>query len=65
MRSVFYRFAAGAAVGQVVAFAAESGVDMCKHRLATTFPRKVLADWEQSLAEAGVRNKDMVFCEPN
>jgi ataxin-3 len=58
------RFGAGDSVGHVAAFAAGLGVDMSRHRLATSFPRSVLADWGQGLRDAGVGNKQVLSVEP-
>lgn len=53
-----------ATVGHLAAFAAQQGVAMGRHQLTLPFPRRVLADWGQSLAAAGVKNKDLVSVEP-
>lgn len=54
----------GATVGHLAAFAAQQGVAMGRHQLALSFPRRVLSDWGQNLAAAGVVHKDLVSVEP-
>ncbi|KAG7671896.1 hypothetical protein Ndes2526B_g07181 [Nannochloris sp. 'desiccata'] len=51
-------------VGHVAAFAASLGVDMKTHRLALSFPRRLLENLEVVLADAKVNDKDVVFVEP-
>jgi ataxin-3 len=52
-------------VGHVAAFAASfGGFEMSRHRLALSFPRRVLENLELSLDEANVGDKDVVFVEP-
>lgn len=53
-----------ATVGHLAAFAAQQGVAMGRHQLALSFPRRVLSDWGQNLAVAGVVHKDLVSVEP-
>lgn len=58
------RFAGGDTVGHVAAFASSHGVDMAKHRLATSFPRAVLSEWGRALRDAKVGNKQVLTVEP-
>ena len=51
-------------VGHLAAFAAASGADMAACQLALQFPRRLLGDWEQTLAAAGVEDKQLVAVEP-
>jgi Ataxin-3 len=51
-------------VGHVAAFAASLGVNMKIHRVALSFPRRVLEKLEISLVEAKLNDKDLVFIEP-
>ena len=37
---------------------------MCRHQLATSFPRKALTDPDATLEQAGVRDKDALAVEP-
>lgn len=57
------RFTSEDRVGHLAAFAVDCGVDMTRHRLATTFPRRLLEDLEKGLIAAGVGNKDLVIVE--
>ena len=58
------RFSSGTdTVGHLAAFAAEQGADVAGCQLAAQFPRRVFADWDQSLAAAGVGNKELVTLE--
>ena len=50
-------------VGHLAAFAARQGADMGACQLAAQFPRRLFADWEQSLSEAGVGHKELVTVE--
>lgn len=59
------RFARTDSVGHVAALAAVHGVDMGRHRLATSFPRAVLQDWGQPLSDARVGNKQVLAVEPS
>ena len=40
------------------------GLDMRRHQLATSFPRKALHDRDATLEQAGVRDKDALAVEP-
>ena len=40
------------------------GLDMRRHQLATSFPRKALTDPDATLEQAGVRDKDALAVEP-
>ena len=40
------------------------GLDMRRHQLATSFPRKALLDRDATLEQAGVRDKDALAVEP-
>ena len=58
------RFNSNDKVAHLAAFVAvECGTDMNNHRLAMTFPRRVLDNLEQTLGEAGLANKDIVIVE--
>jgi hypothetical protein len=50
-------------VGHLAAFAAQQGADMGACQLAAQFPRRLFADWEQNLSEAGVGHKELVTVE--
>lgn len=52
-------------VGHLAAFAAVQRADVAGGRcqLAAGFPRRVLADWDASLADAGVGHKELVTVE--
>jgi len=62
-RKVRRFLAATHTVGHVAAFAASLGVDMITHRLALSYPRRVLENLEVSLADAKVNDKDVIFVE--
>ena len=59
------RFASAeaATVGHLAAVAAAAGADMGSHQLAVAYPRRVLVDWGQSLATAGVRHRQILTVE--
>lgn len=56
-------FSASDTVGHLAAFAAQQGADMGACQLAAQFPRRLFADWGQSLSEAGVGHKELVTVE--
>jgi len=58
------RFRAGDKVGHVVAFAVACGIDMSRHQLCTSFPRRRLEDWRATLREVGLLGKHLLYVEP-
>lgn len=57
------KFLASACVSQLYAWAAACGVDIQKHRIASTFPRRIFNDWTTSLEKAGIENKQLLYVE--
>ena len=64
--AVARRFRRSDRVGAVAAFAAAAtGADMARHALATAHPDRLrLADENQTLEDAGVKDKSIVAVEP-